>query len=41
VEYSLSPLGWSITGPLLAMYEWAADNLRREDTAPRLSVVAA
>src|SRR4051812_19247699 len=23
VEYSLTPLGWSITGPLMAMYEWA------------------
>ena len=27
VEYSLTPLGWSITSPLMAMYEWAADNL--------------
>jgi DNA-binding HxlR family transcriptional regulator len=24
VEYSLTPLGWSITEPLMAMYEWAA-----------------
>ena len=24
VEYSLTPLGWSITGPLMAMYEWSA-----------------
>ena len=24
VEYSLTPLGWSITGVLLGMYEWAA-----------------
>jgi DNA-binding HxlR family transcriptional regulator len=24
VEYSLTPLGWSLTGPLMAMYEWAA-----------------
>jgi DNA-binding HxlR family transcriptional regulator len=23
VEYSLTPLGWSLTGPLMAMYEWA------------------
>jgi DNA-binding HxlR family transcriptional regulator len=27
VEYSLTPLGWSITGPLMAMYEWAAQQL--------------
>jgi DNA-binding HxlR family transcriptional regulator len=24
VEYSLTPLGWSITGVLMSMYEWAA-----------------
>jgi DNA-binding HxlR family transcriptional regulator len=28
VEYSLTPLGWSITGPLLAMYEWALQHLQ-------------
>ena len=28
VEYSLTPLGWSITGPLMAMYEWAVQHLR-------------
>jgi DNA-binding HxlR family transcriptional regulator len=27
VEYSLTPLGWSLTGPLMAMYEWAAQHL--------------
>jgi DNA-binding HxlR family transcriptional regulator len=27
VEYSLTPLGWSLTGPLMAMYEWAAVHL--------------
>jgi DNA-binding HxlR family transcriptional regulator len=27
VEYSLSPLGWSMTGPLMVMYEWAAEHL--------------
>ena len=27
VEYSLTPLGWSITGPLMAMCEWAAEHL--------------
>jgi DNA-binding HxlR family transcriptional regulator len=26
VEYSLTPLGWSLTGPLLSMYEWAAEH---------------
>jgi DNA-binding HxlR family transcriptional regulator len=32
VEYSLTPLGWSLTGQLMAMYEWAADNLHGVDT---------
>jgi DNA-binding HxlR family transcriptional regulator len=27
VEYSLTPLGWSLTGPLMAMYEWATEHL--------------
>jgi len=27
VEYSLTPLGWSMTGPLMAMYEWAVQHL--------------
>jgi DNA-binding HxlR family transcriptional regulator len=27
VEYSLTALGWSITGPLMTMYEWAAEHL--------------
>jgi DNA-binding HxlR family transcriptional regulator len=27
VEYSLTSLGWSITGPLMALYEWSAENL--------------
>ena len=26
VEYSLTPLGWSLTEPLMAMYEWAAQH---------------
>jgi DNA-binding HxlR family transcriptional regulator len=26
VEYSLTPLGWSLTEPLMAMYEWAANH---------------
>jgi DNA-binding HxlR family transcriptional regulator len=31
VEYSLTPLGWSLTGPLMAMYEWAAQHLSSAD----------
>jgi DNA-binding HxlR family transcriptional regulator len=27
VEYSLTPLGWSLTEPLMTMYEWAARHL--------------
>ena len=27
VEYSLTPLGWSLTGPLMSLYEWAATEL--------------
>ena len=27
VEYSLTPLGWSLTGPLMALYEWAATEM--------------
>ena len=33
VEYSLTPLGWSLTGPLMAMYEWAAENLDSVEAA--------
>jgi DNA-binding HxlR family transcriptional regulator len=33
VEYSLTPLGWSLTGPLMAMYEWAAENLDAVEAA--------
>jgi DNA-binding HxlR family transcriptional regulator len=33
VEYSLTPLGWSLTGTLMAMYEWAAEHLHRVDAA--------
>jgi DNA-binding HxlR family transcriptional regulator len=29
VEYSLTPLGWSLTEPLMAMYEWAAQHLHK------------
>ena len=34
VEYSLTPLGWSMTEPLMAMYEWSARHLV-PDTDPR------
>jgi DNA-binding HxlR family transcriptional regulator len=34
VEYSLTPLGWSMTGPLMALYEWAAEHLE-EPARPR------
>jgi len=27
VDYSLTQLGWSLTGPLMAMYEWSAEHL--------------
>src|SRR3954465_1048508 len=27
VEYSLTPLGWSITGLLMTLYEWSAAHL--------------
>jgi DNA-binding HxlR family transcriptional regulator len=33
VEYSLTPRGWSLTGTLMAMYEWAAEHLHRVDAA--------
>jgi DNA-binding HxlR family transcriptional regulator len=36
VEYSLTPLGWSITEPLVALYEWAAEHVSpaRADREP-------
>ena len=33
VEYSLTPLGWSLTGTLMAMYEWAAEHLPHVEAA--------
>lgn len=27
VEYSLTPLGWSLTEPLMAIYEWSSEHL--------------
>jgi DNA-binding HxlR family transcriptional regulator len=41
VEYSLSPLGWSLTGPLMALYEWSAEHLDEPQPLPRLQLVAA
>ena len=39
VEYSLTPLGWSLTGPLMALYEWSADNLEEPGAGPWLRLV--
>jgi DNA-binding HxlR family transcriptional regulator len=36
VEYSLTALGWSLTGPLMAMYEWSAEHLGDIEAARRL-----
>jgi DNA-binding HxlR family transcriptional regulator len=33
VEYSLTPLGWSLTGTLMAMYEWAAEHIHDVEAA--------
>ena len=51
VEYSLTTLGWTLTGPMMAMCEWAADHLHEVEGArlasggvaerPRLVRVAA
>ena len=27
VEYTLTPLGWSLTGVLMSLYEWAAEHV--------------
>jgi DNA-binding HxlR family transcriptional regulator len=46
VEYSLTPLGWSLTEPLMTIYEWSAEHLgpaaearERAAAVPRLRVV--
>jgi len=41
VEYSLTPLGWSLTGPLVALYEWSAEHAQAaaEPQRPRLAIV--
>ena len=36
VEYSLTSLGWSLTEPLMAMYEWAAKYQRDVTSARRV-----
>jgi DNA-binding HxlR family transcriptional regulator len=33
VEYSLTPLGWSLTAPLVAMYEWATEHAEKLEGA--------
>ena len=33
VEYSLTQLGWSLTEPLMNMYEWAAEHLHELEAA--------
>jgi DNA-binding HxlR family transcriptional regulator len=35
VEYSLTALGWSLTEPLVAMYEWGAGHLQEVEAARR------
>ena len=41
VEYSLTPLGWSLTGPLMSLYEWSAEHPADPAAVqrPRLAVV--
>ena len=40
VEYSLTPLGWTLTGPLMTLYEWSAEHLEPPRPGrPGLSVV--
>src|SRR3954468_3348364 len=40
VEYSLTPLGWNVTGLLMSLYEWAEEHLV-EPPMPRPALVAA
>jgi DNA-binding HxlR family transcriptional regulator len=40
VEYSLTPLGWSVTGLLMSLYEWAEEHLV-EPPMPRPILVEA
>src|SRR3954451_2175126 len=41
VEYSLTPLGWSLTGPVMAMYEWGAEHLDDVEASRMAEVGAA
>ncbi|HMJ32548.1 MAG TPA: helix-turn-helix domain-containing protein [Baekduia sp.] len=40
VEYSLTPLGWSITGLLMSLYEWSEAHLGDDTAQPRPRPVA-
>ena len=40
VEYSLTPLGWNVTGLLMSLYEWAEEHLVEPPMA-RPTLVAA
>jgi DNA-binding HxlR family transcriptional regulator len=40
VEYSLTPLGWNVTGLLMSLYEWAEEHLTDPPTV-RPTLVAA
>ena len=33
VEYSLTPLGWSLTAPLMSLYEWSAEHIDEVEVA--------
>jgi DNA-binding HxlR family transcriptional regulator len=35
VEYTLTPLGWTLTEPLMALYEWAAEHEQHLDPPDR------
>jgi len=41
VEYALTPLGWSLTEPLMTMYEWSAEHLGPALEAPEPKPAAA
>ena len=40
VEYSLTPLGWTLTGPLVALSEWAEAHSREVADARSKAVLA-
>jgi DNA-binding HxlR family transcriptional regulator len=41
VEYSLTARGWSLTGPLMALFEWSAEHPHEPEQSPRLRLVTA